>query len=70
VNAMQDRPSGTWQVTGPGQRTVAYVAGRTCPEACEAVRHRPDLRDITRLGQNHPDGEQGGPCPGSPGIRS
>lgn len=23
---------------GPGQRTVAYVAGRTCPEAREAIR--------------------------------
>ena len=32
MNASQDGPSGTWQVTGPGQRTIAYVAGQSYPD--------------------------------------
>jgi hypothetical protein len=32
MNAFQDGPSGTWQVTGPGQRTIAYVAGQSHPD--------------------------------------
>jgi len=50
VNQIQDRPSGTWQVTGPGQQVIAYVAGGSYPEARAAVRRRPDLRDIARRG--------------------
>ena len=37
------RPSGTWQVTGPGQRTIAYVAGQsypgTSPGAAQTAPH-------------------------------
>jgi len=32
MNAFQEGPWGTWQVTGPGQRTIAYVAGQSYPD--------------------------------------
>lgn len=72
MNQIQDRPSGTWQVTDPGQQVIAYAAGGSHAEARAVVRHRPDLRDIVgeaprraACGSMKPPPAGSGPSPAS-----
>ena len=54
--------------------TYSYDTGAHAGQAHIELEGYPPAADyeilLRAVRQNHPDGGQGGPCPGSPGIRS